>query len=68
MGARVAAAVRSLRVGLQRKVESEMKVRERKKVIQKHIERVEQQSEGMQIKSKKDKKDKSVGFAGGPGR
>lgn len=57
-GARMAAAARSIRVGLQRKMESEMKVRERKKVIQKHIERVEQQSEGMLGKGKKDKKEK----------
>lgn len=59
VGARIATAVRGLRVGLQRKVESEMKVRERKKVIQKHIERVEQQSEGMLVKNKKDKKEKT---------
>lgn len=59
LGTRIATGFRSLRVGLQRKVESEMKVRERKKVIQKHIERVEQQSEGILIKNKKEKKEKS---------
>lgn len=59
LGARMSAAVRGIRVGLQRKVESEMKVRERKKVIQKHIERVEQQSDGMLVKGKKDKKEKA---------
>ena len=58
LGGRISAAARSIRVGLQRKVESEMKVRERKKVIQKHIERVEQQSDGLLAKGKKEKKEK----------
>ena len=52
------ASIRSLRVGMRKKVESEMKVRERKKVIQKHIERVEQQSEVLAVKGKKEKKTK----------
>lgn len=59
VGGKIATAVRSLRVGMKKKVESEMKVRERKKVIQKHIERVEQQSEGMLVKGKKEKKEKT---------
>ncbi len=42
---RVAAAIRSFRVGIRKKVDSQMKIRERKKVIQKHIERIEEQSQ-----------------------
>lgn len=52
---RLLIAFRSLRTGFRKKMESEMKLRERKKVIQKHIERIEQQSEGLLSRSKKEK-------------
>ncbi len=51
------AAFRSLKVGWRKKVETELKVRERKKVIQKHIERIEKQSEIVTPKLKKDRSD-----------
>lgn len=41
----VSDAIRSFRVGFRKKVDSQMKMRERKKVIQKHIERIEEQSQ-----------------------
>jgi DNA segregation ATPase FtsK/SpoIIIE, S-DNA-T family len=41
----IAAMFRTMRTGLRKKVDSEMKIRERKKVIQKHIERIEKQTE-----------------------
>src|SRR5262249_21382394 len=41
----IASMIRTMRTGLRKKVDSEMKIRERKKVIQKHIERVEKQTE-----------------------
>lgn len=52
---RLMIAFRSLRIGFRKKMESEMKLRERKRVIQKHIERIEQQSEGLVSRSKKEK-------------
>ncbi|HSE42691.1 MAG TPA: DNA translocase FtsK 4TM domain-containing protein, partial [Acidobacteriota bacterium] len=50
---RITDAVRSVRLGFRKKMETELKVRERKKVIQKHIERIEKQSELPMMKSKK---------------
>ena len=55
---RLAAAIRSFRVGFRKKVDSQMKIRERKKVIQKHIERIEEQS---QVKPKLKTKEKVKG-------
>lgn len=48
---------RSFRVGLRKKVDTQMKMRERKKVIQKHIERIEKQTE-ISVKPKKQKTEK----------
>jgi S-DNA-T family DNA segregation ATPase FtsK/SpoIIIE len=50
---RVVEAFRSIRMGFRKKMETELKVRERKKVIQKHIERIEKQSEIPAMKNKK---------------
>ncbi len=50
-------AIRSLRTGFRKKVDSEIKIRERRKVIQKHIERIEQQSEITVPKARKEKTD-----------
>jgi S-DNA-T family DNA segregation ATPase FtsK/SpoIIIE len=50
---RVADAFRTIRLGFRKKMETELKVRERKKVIQKHIERIEKQSEIPAMKNKK---------------
>lgn len=50
-------ALRSVKVGWRKKVETELKVRERKKVIQKHIERIEKQSQIVTPKMKKDRPD-----------
>jgi S-DNA-T family DNA segregation ATPase FtsK/SpoIIIE len=48
---------RSFRVGLRKKVDTQMKMRERKKVIQKHIERIEKQTE-ISVKPRKQKTEK----------
>ena len=40
----VAAFVRSFRTGIRKKIDTEIRTRERRKVIQKHIDRVEQQT------------------------
>jgi S-DNA-T family DNA segregation ATPase FtsK/SpoIIIE len=50
---RAMTAIRSIRLGFRKKMETELKVRERKKVIQKHIERIEKQSEIPALKNKK---------------
>ncbi len=57
IGRRLQGAVRSLRTGVRKKMDSEIKIRERQKVIQKHIERIEQQSEISVPKTKKEKTD-----------
>ncbi len=48
------ATLRSMRVGFRKKMETELKVRERKKVIQKHIERIEKRSQIASPKTKKE--------------
>ena len=50
---RAVSAIRSIKLGFRKKMETELKVRERKKVIQKHIERIEKQSEIPILKNKK---------------
>jgi len=54
ISAQMMAIGRSFRLGIRKKVDSQMKIRERKKVIQKHIERIEKQSE-LVVKTKKEK-------------
>jgi S-DNA-T family DNA segregation ATPase FtsK/SpoIIIE len=57
----IAEMVRGLRTGVRKKIDTEIKTRERKKVIQKHIERIEQQSPVIPPKPKKiDTKKKQV--------
>lgn len=55
--AKIAEFFRSFRVGLRKKVDTQMKMRERKKVIQKHIERIEKQTE-ISVKPRKQKTEK----------
>ncbi|HJZ13324.1 MAG TPA: DNA translocase FtsK 4TM domain-containing protein, partial [Acidobacteriota bacterium] len=51
---------RSLQLGMRKKMDTQMKMRERKKVIQKHIERIEKQSDlGVVPKHKKEKPEKT---------
>jgi DNA segregation ATPase FtsK/SpoIIIE, S-DNA-T family len=52
---RLAVAGRGMRIGMRKKVDSQIKIRERKKVIQKHIERIEKQSQITEAKPKKGK-------------
>jgi DNA segregation ATPase FtsK/SpoIIIE, S-DNA-T family len=55
------AGIRSFRVGIRKKFDSQMKMRERKKVIQKHIERIEEQSHVKTIKAKtKEKEERGI--------
>ncbi len=52
---RIADFVRGFRTGIRKKIDTEIKTRERKKVIQKHIERIEQQLPAAQSKPGKEK-------------
>jgi S-DNA-T family DNA segregation ATPase FtsK/SpoIIIE len=53
IGQQIAEMIRGLRTGVRKKIDTEIKTRERKKVIQKHIERIEQQSPVVPPKPKK---------------
>jgi DNA segregation ATPase FtsK/SpoIIIE, S-DNA-T family len=50
--------IRGFRTGIRKKIDTEIKTRERKKVIQKHIERIEQQLPAQSAQAVKAKKEK----------
>ena len=58
LGEQVTALLRGFRTGIRKKIDTEIRTRERRKVIQKHIERIEQQTPvAPQPKAKKEKID-----------
>lgn len=57
-GLQISSSIRSMRTGVRKKMDSQARIRERKKVIQKHIERIENQTEIADVTKKNEKRTK----------